>query len=110
MEDLFKIVQSIELRKYTLSLDKHDIEGIIRFSLKVITLYECGNNEEKIFSAVLVQILQKISRKVKNTLAQRRRVRLNLTPAEYYTIKELIDIADFNDMPLLHSILIQLDQ
>ncbi len=119
MEDLFEVVQKIQLKKYHLMMDKHDIEGVAIFALKVIRAYEnydrqlpskVEDNDAKIFHAVLVQILQKIAvKKIGFSFSKKRKFNFNFTPAEFYALKKLIDIADFADLPLLYPLQVQLD-
>jgi hypothetical protein len=111
MEDLFKIVQSIELKQYVILLDKHDIQDIVKFSLKIINAFSNSkHNDEKMFSACLVQILQRIAVKTKKPYNQRKKaIKFNLTPAEFYALKELVDLAEHDDLPLVYPLLVQLD-
>lgn len=114
MENLYEVVQKIQLKKYYVTMDKHDIQEVINFSLKYFDRYSEKNysaykqNDEQIFQAAIIQILQKIIAK-KEKIKTAKKIKFTLTPVEYYALKDLIDIADFADM-LFHDILLQLDK
>lgn len=121
MESLFEIVSRIELKKYTLFLDKHDIQDIIQYALKTVMMYNNGNTKAlphengiflEMYCASLIQILQKIElkkRTIKN-LKHKKKLKFVLTPVEVLAMKKLTQAASFDDMPLMHCILEQLDK
>lgn len=114
MENLFSIVSKIEIKEYKLVLDKHDIEGIVRYLLKLLDLYKSYQNPKisrdvgGIYSAVIVQVLVKIESK-KRMIKAGKKVRLNISPAEFFLLREVIFNALIDDMPLIYPLQVQLD-
>lgn len=113
MEDLFnhdfRVVQKIQLKKYQLVLDRHDIQDIIVNSLDVVSrTYE--SKSKMMYSAALVQILQKLSTKqLRFSKKHIATCKITLSAVEYYAMRELIDQTPIDNMPTFHSILVQLD-
>ena len=114
MEDLysnhFNIVRNIQLKKYELVLDKHDIQDIIVNALDVVSrTYE--SKSKMMFSAALVQILQKLSTKqLRFSKKHIATCKITLSAVEYYALRQLIDETPIENMPTFHSILVQLDK
>lgn len=108
MENLFEIVSKIELKKYSISLDKYDIQAFTNCALEYINDELAYKNY--LLNAVLIQVLQKIEAKKRliQNLKPKSKLKFNLTPVEFLAMERLVKIS-FEKMPMLHCILEQLD-
>lgn len=114
MENLFRITSNIELTTYILGLDKFEIQELVQYTLKTISEYHNNNYniDIQIHKTLLIQILQKIDKK-KETIKKlkfNRKLILRFSAAEFIAIRKLLKSASFDEMPLQHSILMQLDK
>jgi len=105
MENLFKIIPKIHVETYIIKVDKQLAQTIINCSLKKIEQNkDVDDNLVKVFLAALVQVLIKLEAKKDSS---KKIVKLTLTSVEHYAIRELIDIVEIEEDPLLQALLYQ---